>query len=99
MSAGKFRPYRPRPARVRVRVQSQSCPLERDLETLLRHSQEVAAALQRLRKDLADCPACRSRQTCPLRQGFNSQVAQAIDAINHEFDTTLTCQRLACYPD
>jgi hypothetical protein len=82
-----------------VRVQSESCHLERDLETLLRHSQEVAAALQRLRQDLGGCPGCRHRRSCPLRQSFNLQVAQAIEAINLEFDTTLTCQRLSCYPD
>jgi hypothetical protein len=68
-----------------VKIRIRPCALQRDLAAVVQHSQEMRAAMRRLRRDLEQCQGCPSRPNCPFMQQFNQQVAQAIQEINDEF--------------
>lgn len=68
-----------------VKVRIRICPLQRDLEDVILHGQEMQFAMRRLRQDLKKCRDCVQKANCPHRQQFNQQVALAIREINDEY--------------
>jgi hypothetical protein len=63
-----------------------TCPIQPEMDDILRKSQDVSAALAQLRQARRHCRTCPAygtpqESTCPFWRDFNAQIRQAISEV------------------
>ena len=62
-----------------------TCPVQASARCVFSHSQGLVAAMQKLRRDLENCPSCPEYRTCPVLSDINIAVNNALREIVEEW--------------
>ena len=62
------------------------CPILQDTHQIQGFSNDMAKAMRKLRRDLANCQKCPGYDNCQVLKDFNTLVQTAIEEVSAEWD-------------